>query len=760
MVRPLLHPVLYEPRTTKVWYQPLLDLEPYAGLVAQDEYIGTGMWGLAPWSPDEYGQMVGLIKPLETQKSARGFADIQSISSGNRRGPIFDGRAIKLYQPVVDGNPYINSALYLSGQFSNYIQQKMWYERSFSVFVKADNIQTGGQIFGGLNNGSVNAFLLRLNPANLNQLIFEIGNGGDHFARITWTVTLADPWEGFVVVTVDKDLITMYANDEVHTYDLTQRNKNHTRRYFQSVAQSWLIGMNTTGTDAWGADVYAAAMFDRPISAAEVARLKTIESNNTVRKKITPFEPYQTTYPRMFAWLPENNLYSDYPYSSLKAPWTSTNGSWAINATTARNPIVQVKGYLKFDGVDDRLYLSNLNPNTCAPKRTMIVRARNLDGGTVLSTGGTNEEFYIRFPNNNTVEFHYNHWTEGVGVLSGPASDGTFHVIGVVIDETEMRLYVDGVEVDSVVGASWHFNTGNKRTTLGARYNGTAIGQETDFFEGIVSHLVIVDNDAVTPSEVVDMTNKMVPDPAPIITPTLPSFVLHEYDSMKVTGLVEGDYGETLPDTVSGFDLESDPNNTGVDSVKPIYRENAGDYGYPAFEFTNTTQRFIRLTYDGSPVVGESFTIMMLWRMITPGNSDTRYWSRENPQVGGSPTIIRNLATYYETYPFPGYLNLQYGRPFEEDVHLQTLYASKEDAKIYFSLNFDRFKELNSNPYNGFPGGNSFIGLGAMGNGVSPLAYLYGCWIIPGELTEQQYQDMRTYIKARFPKLFEGNVYV
>lgn len=512
MVRPLLHPVLYEPRTTKVWYQPLLDLEPYAGLVAQDEYIGTGQWGLAPWSPDEYGQMVSAIKPLESQTSARGFSDIQAISAGNRRGPIYDGRSIKLYQPVVDNNPYVNSALYLSGQFSNYIQQKMWYERSFSVFVKADNIQTGGQIFGGLNNVSVSSFRLSLNQANLNQLAFEIGNGGDPYARLTWNVTLADQWAGFVVVTVDKEVITMYANDEVHTYDLTQINKNHTRRYFQSNAQNWIIGTETTGGNAWGADVYAAAMFDRPISAAEVAKLKTIESNNTVRKKITPFEPYQTTYPRMFTWLPENNLYSDVPYSNLQAPWTATNGAWAINATAARNPIVMTKGYLKFDGVDDRLYLSNLNPNTCAPKRTMIVRARNLDGGTIVSTGGTNEEFYIRFPNNNTVEFHYNHATEGVGVLSGPASDGTFHVIAVVIDETKMKLYVDGVEVDSVPGASWHFNTGNKRTTLGARYNGTTIGTETDFFEGIVSHLIIVDNDAVTPSEVVDMTNKMVPD--------------------------------------------------------------------------------------------------------------------------------------------------------------------------------------------------------------------------------------------------------
>lgn len=731
------------------WYQPLLDLEPYAGLVAQDKYIGVGAHGLAPWSPDKYGQSIENIKPLETQKTVAQFF------AANRRGPVFDGKKIVLGKPTIDSNPYINSGLYFSGQYQNYIQQKMWYTRNFSMFVKLENVTSTGHVFGGLNTVSVPSYRLFFNFDD-QYLRFEIGDPADVFSRISITFSLINPWQGFAVVVVNEDEVTLYADDDVYTYNL-DINKIHSRRYAQIIAQTWILGHDVNNGNPITADLYAAALFDKRLTAAEVNKLKTIETTNEIRRKSTPFDVYEEDYPRMFAWLPENNLYNDQPRTLIPSPWIATNNGWMLNTTQARNPIVITTGALNFDGVDDRLYPSNLS--SIAAKRTMIVRARNLGDGTILSTGGTNESFDIRYTGGN-VEFHYNHATEGSGNLSAPLSDDAFHVIAVVIDETEMRLYVDGVEVDSVSGASWHFNTGTKRTILGARYNTTAIGQETDFFSGIISHLVIVDNDAVTNTDLVAMTELMQPDPVVIPTPILPSSVLHEYDVLKITGLSEGDYGETLPDTVSGFDLESDPNNTGVDTVKPIYRENAGDYGYPAFEFTNTTQRFIRLTYDGSPVVGESFTLMMLWRMNTPGNSDTRYWSRQNPNVGGSPTIVRNSANYYETYPFPGFLTLNFARPFEEDVHLQTLFASKADGKIYFSLNFDRFKEFSNNPYNGFPGGDSFIGLGAMGNGVSPLAYLYGCWIIPGELTNEQYQQMRTYIKARFPKLWEGNAHV
>lgn len=731
------------------WYQPLADLKPYAAVVAQDEYIGTGQNGLAPWSSNEYGQSVTFVKNFENASAATQFY------GPSRRGPVFNGKFFDLTKPALDGVAYLNSGLSFSSAYQNYIQQEMWYKRKISIFVKLKNVTSSGQVFGGQNNVGVPSYRISFDYDN-QSMKFEIGNQADPFARIVWTQPLDNPWQGFAVVVVDEDTFTLYADDDVYVYDPTI-NKVHSRRYVQVSTQYWIIGHDINSANAITGELYAAALFDRRLTADEVAKLKAIKTTNEIRRKSTPFDVYEEDYPRMFTWLPENNLYNDQPYTAIQNPWIATNNAWWINATTARNPTIMVRGHLKFDGVDDRLYGSSLG--NLAAKRTMIVRAKNLDNGTLLSTGGVSESFDLRFVGGN-IQFHYNHATEGSGNLSAPLSDDSFHVIAVVIDETEMRLYVDGVEVDSVTGTSWHFSTGTKRTILGARYNGTSIGLETDFFEGIVSHVVIVDNDAVTPSEVVAIGNMMQPDPVVIPTPTLPSSVLHEYDVLKITGLNEGDYGEILPDTVSGFDLESDPNNTGIDTVKPIYRENAGDYGYPAFEFTNTTQRFIRLTYDGSPVVGESFTLMMLWRMNTPGNSDTRYWSRQNPNVGGSPTIVRNSSTYYETYPFPGFLTLNFARPFEEDVHLQTLFASKADKKIYFSLNFDRFKEFSNDPYNGFPGGNSFIGLGAIGNGVSPLAYLYGCWIIPGELTEAQYQEMRAYIKARFPKLWEGNVYV
>lgn len=736
------------------WYQPLADLKPYAALVAQDEYIGTGQNGLAPWSPNEYGQMVQYIKPIETQTSAAVFTDIQRISGAARRGPIFDGQKIRLNKPSLDDNPYLNSGLYMTSQFPNYIQQEMWYKRKFSLFVKMTDVTSGGHVFGGLNNVAVNSYRLEFDFNN-QRLIFHIGNAGDPYGRISAVFYLNSPWQGFAVAVVSEDMVTLYADDDVYTFDLTI-NKFHSRRYYQAAAQSWILGHDVNGGNPINANVYSAAIFDRGLTAEEAAKLRTMESDQVVRRKATPFDAYEVDYPRMFAWIPENNLYLDQPYSSIPAPWTATNGAWAINATYTRNPTVQVTGNLKFDGVNDRLYLSNLNPNTCAPKRTMVIRARNMDGGTILSTGGTNEEFYIRFPNNDTVEFHYNHATEGVGVLSGAASDDSFHVIAVVIDETEMRLYVDGVLQDSVSGASWHFNTGNKRTTLGARYNGASVTQETDFFEGIISHLVIVDNDAMTPSEIVDISALMVPELGPIQTQALPPFVYHEYDVLKLTGLSEGDWGEVLPDTKNGFDLQSifSSNN---DIYKPIYRENAGDYGYPALEFWGASNRLMRQGFVGSPIVGESFTIMMLWRKIS--NTDGYYWSGQSSYTNSSFTK-KDLGSYYAVdYPGTAYLN--FGKPFEEDAHLQTWFASKADARIKLGINFDQLREVGLNPLNGFTNSTDIMGIGSVGV-YSPAtnSYLYGCWIIPGELTEQQYQEMREYIKARFPKLWEGNIYV
>lgn len=751
MVRPLLHPVLYEPRTTKVWYQPLLDLKPYAGLVAQDEYIGVGAHGLAPWDEEAYGQAIAELRLLDTQISNIGF-----YGASGRRGPVFDGRKINLTKPAIDNSPYLNTGLYFAAAYQNYIQQTMWYPRKFSLYIKLENIQSGGQIFGGQNNVGVPSFRINygLGPERFS---FEIGDTADPFARISITFYPTNPWQGFLVAVVDEDTVTFYIDDEVQVYNL-EINKHHSRRYVQVSTQTWIIGHDINGSNAVGGDLYAAAMFNKRLTAQDVDKLKTIDSPNEVRQKVTPFDEFIPTYPRLFAWLGENNIHNDQPYSLIPAPWVATNNAWMINVTIARNPTIQTTGSLKFDGVDDRLYLSNFG--AVAPERTMILRVMNLDGGTVLSTGSASEQFYFRFPNTDTVEFHYTHATEGTGFLSGPAIDGQFNVVAVTIEATTMRLYVNGAEVDSVVGTSWHFNATTMRTTLGARYNGASIGLETDYFEGIVSHLVIVDDDAMTSGDVSAVGALTIPELAPISAPVLPASVSHAYDVLNIGGLSEGDFATIIPDDVNGFDLEA-IHGVDDDIYKPIYRENAGDYGYPALEFWGPDNRLVRAGFQGSDVAGESFTLMMLWRMVTPDNVDCRYWSKLNPNVAGSPTIVRNSSVYYETYPFPGWLNLNYARPYEEDVHVQTLFSSKVDATIYFSINFDRFKALGQNPFNGFPDDSDLIGIGKLGGfGSSPKAYFYGAWLIPGELTEQQYQDMRTYIKARFPKLFEGNVYV
>lgn len=419
-------------------------------------------------------------------------------SSGNNLHAI--GTNVDLVQDR-QGNP--NSAYYFSGNTNSYVvfPCDSFINRNtytYSLWVKVDTISFGGMtimsIGGAHNNNAGDGFEQSVSFLSSSRQFFggsyNVGSNPTQ-SKVYSEPKLKGKWY-HIIVSRDLNNIRMYINGQRVTYQVNQSNTNNQNaNYGTAISKRGVIGN-------------IARLNDYPFKGTidDVNLYTTAFTDSQALKLYNSFISVQedTTIQPIVKLLFNKNLLDSSGFS---------------NHTIANNGAVFIKdrygkdsSAMFFDGIDDHIIFphdSFINLNAYTYSAWVKADLNSGNAMTIMSVGGASNlnpgdgfeqsVSWVHELNANRLfggSYSYNSNIVQSKIYSNPVEKGEWYHVTFTRDSSNVKLYVNGVQVqsmstDSVKGSTAHYGlVSQKRAVIGS-----IARLDTYFFKGIIDDVII-----------------------------------------------------------------------------------------------------------------------------------------------------------------------------------------------------------------------------------------------------------------------------